>query len=58
MNGKMWDHPASVRNLETLKADGVQFIDPVEGDLACGYRGTGRLAETQTILQAVAKLAL
>jgi len=58
MNGKMWDHPASVRNLETLKADGVQFIDPAEGDLACGYEGTGRLAETETILQAVAKLAL
>jgi len=58
MNGKMWDHPACLRNLETLKGDGVQFIDPVEGDLACGYKGTGRLAETETILQAVAKLAL
>ncbi len=58
MNGKMWDHPASVRNFETLKRDGVQFIDPAEGDLACGYKGTGRLAATETILQAVAKLAL
>ena len=58
MNGKMWDHPASVRNLETLKADGVQFIGPAVGDLACGYKGTGRLAETETILQAVSKLAL
>ncbi len=58
MNGKMWDHPASVRNFETLKGDGVQFINPAEGDLACGYKGTGRAAETETILQAVAKLAL
>ena len=52
MNGKMWQHPATQRNLAQLKEDGVQFIDPAEGDLACGYQGTGRLAEVETILKA------
>ena len=55
MNGKMWDHPATRRNVETLKSDGCQFIDPEEGDLACGYEGNGRLASVDTILAAVAK---
>lgn len=53
MNGKMWDHPATRRNLKQLKADGVQFIEPAEGDLACGYQGTGRLAEIDTILETI-----
>lgn len=52
MNGKMWQHPATRRNCEQLRKDGVRFIDPAEGDLACGYQGTGRLAETETILKA------
>ncbi|MGB0327823.1 MAG: flavoprotein [Akkermansiaceae bacterium] len=51
MNGKMWTHPATQRNITRLKEDGVEFIDPEEGDLACGYQGTGRLATTNTILQ-------
>jgi len=50
MNGKMWDHPATQRNLSQLKQDGVSFIDPASGDLACGYQGTGRLAELSDIL--------
>jgi len=52
MNGKMWNHPATQRNLDQLKTDGVQFIDPEDGDLACGYQGTGRLAEVATIVKA------
>jgi phosphopantothenoylcysteine decarboxylase len=52
MNGKMWLHPATQRNLKQLKKDGVQFIDPAEGDLACGYQGVGRLAELDDILKA------
>jgi len=52
MNGKMWHHPATRRNLARLKEDGVGIIDPAEGDLACGYQGTGRLAEVETILKA------
>ena len=53
MNGKMWLHPATQRNVATLKGDGVHFIDPATGDLACGYQGVGRLAELADILTAV-----
>ncbi len=52
MNGKMWQHPATQRNLTQLKEDGVHFIDPTEGDLACGYQGIGRLADVADILKA------
>lgn len=51
MNGKMWQHPATLRNRLQLEQDGVRFIDPEEGDLACGYQGTGRLADIGTILK-------
>ena len=53
MNGKMWLHPATVRNVATLTADGCTFIPPAEGDLACGYQGIGRLAAVEDILAAV-----
>lgn len=53
MNGKMWQHPATVKNVETLRGFGAQFVEPAEGMLACGYEGVGRLAEVDTILQAV-----
>src|SRR6516164_6597560 len=43
MNGKMWAHPATVENVEKLKARNVEFIGPEEGMLACGYEGLGRL---------------
>ncbi|MBV9106976.1 MAG: phosphopantothenoylcysteine decarboxylase [Verrucomicrobia bacterium] len=43
MNGKMWLHPATVANVETLRHRGVDFIGPEEGMLACGYEGIGRL---------------
>ncbi len=43
MNGKMWLHPATQQNVETLKSRGVEFIGPEEGMLACGYEGVGRL---------------
>ena len=43
MNGKMWEHPATQENVETLKSRGVEFIGPEEGMLACGYEGLGRL---------------
>jgi phosphopantothenoylcysteine decarboxylase/phosphopantothenoylcysteine decarboxylase/phosphopantothenate--cysteine ligase len=54
MNGKMWQHPATQRNVTQLKADGCAFVDPAEGVLACGYEGIGRLAEVAEILAAVA----
>jgi phosphopantothenoylcysteine decarboxylase len=56
MNGKMWLHPATQRNVETLKADGCRFVGPAEGLLACGYEGLGRLAEIAEILAVVAEI--
>lgn len=53
MNGKMWQHAATQKNVETLRGFGAQFVEPAEGMLACGYEGVGRLAEIETILQAV-----
>jgi phosphopantothenoylcysteine decarboxylase len=43
MNGKMWRHPATRKNVSTLRERGVEFIGPEEGLLACGYEGLGRL---------------
>ena len=43
MNGKMWLHPATQQNVDTLKSRGVQFIGPEAGMLSCGYEGLGRL---------------
>jgi phosphopantothenoylcysteine decarboxylase/phosphopantothenoylcysteine decarboxylase/phosphopantothenate--cysteine ligase len=54
MNGKMWLHPATQRNLAQLTADGCTFVGPAEGDLACGYEGIGRLAPVEEILARVA----
>lgn len=53
MNHHMWHHPATQRNLAQLKADGVQVIDPTEGDMACGEFGIGRLAEPKDIVAAL-----
>lgn len=56
MNGKMWLHPATERNIAQLQKDGCTFVGPASGDLACGYQGQGRLAEVDEILQAVETL--
>jgi phosphopantothenoylcysteine decarboxylase len=56
MNGKMWLHPATHRNVAQLKEDGCRFIEPAEGDLACGYQGVGRLAAVEEILAAAGSL--
>ena len=53
MNVRMWTHPATRRNLARLKADGVRFVGPTEGAMACGEYGEGRLAEPDTIADAV-----
>ena len=53
MNVRMWLHPATVRNLATLTADGVSFVGPDEGTMACGEFGPGRMAEPPTIFDAV-----
>jgi phosphopantothenoylcysteine decarboxylase/phosphopantothenate--cysteine ligase len=53
MNVRMWTHPATRRNLATLVADGVRFVGPDEGAMACGEFGPGRLAEPQAIFEAI-----
>jgi phosphopantothenoylcysteine decarboxylase/phosphopantothenate--cysteine ligase len=53
MNVRMWIHPATQRNLAILKADGVSFIGPDDGAMACGEFGAGRLAEPEAIFQAI-----
>ncbi len=56
MNTNMWDHPATQENLRRLADRGVQFVDPGEGYLACGWIGKGRLAEPADIAEAVARV--
>lgn len=51
MNGKMWSHPATVRNAATLAAWGHRFIGPEAGLLACGYEGLGRLWPVEGIVE-------
>ena len=53
MNVRMWDHPATQRNIATLKADGISFVGPNSGDMACGEYGAGRMAEPAEILVAI-----
>ena len=56
MNVNMWNHPATQANLRTLESRGVKFVNPGSGYLACGMIGGGRLAEVETIADAVLKL--
>ncbi|MBI2956400.1 MAG: bifunctional phosphopantothenoylcysteine decarboxylase/phosphopantothenate--cysteine ligase CoaBC [Acidobacteria bacterium] len=53
MNVNMWEHPVVQANLERLRGQGVQVVEPDEGYLACGWTGPGRLASTETILARV-----
>ena len=54
MNVRMWQHPATQRNLATLENDGVLVVGPDEGDMACGEFGPGRMAEVTEIVRAIA----
>jgi len=57
MNGKMWSHIATRRNVERLQKDGVLMVGPEEeGMLACGYEGQGRLVATEVILTAIEQI--
>lgn len=53
MNTRMWDHPATQRNIATLRADGVRIVAPAAGALACGEVGAGRMSEPHDILGAI-----
>ena len=56
MNVRMWQHPATRRNLATLRQDGIRFVGPDEGEMACGEYGPGRMAEPQAIVAAIEKI--
>jgi len=53
MNVRMWTHPATQRNVETLQSDGVRMVGPDVGDMACGETGPGRMAEPAAICTAI-----
>ena len=53
MNVRMWDHAATKRNVAQLKADGIGFVGPNEGEMACGEYGFGRMAEPEQIFFAI-----
>lgn len=55
MNARMWEHPATQRNLKQIEKDGAILIPPASGELACGEIGEGRMAEPEAILQAIVK---
>lgn len=57
MNVKMWEHPATRRNVAQLKKDGVTIVEPATGTLACGEEGQGRLAELDNIIAAIEREA-
>ncbi len=56
MNVRMWDHPATQRNLATLQGDGIAVVGPDDGEMACGEFGPGRMAEPHAILAAIESL--
>ena len=53
MNVRMWEHPATRRNLATLLSDGTLFAGPVEGPMACGEFGAGRMLDVDGVVAAV-----
>lgn len=53
MNVRMWQHSATQRNLAVLRGDGVLFVGPDEGEMACGEYGPGRMAEPAVIVEAI-----
>jgi len=56
MNTTMLEHPATQRNLERLRADGVHFVEPDAGEMACGTIGPGRLSEPERIVAAALEI--
>lgn len=50
MNVRMWQHPATQRNIEQLQKDGVRVMPPDEGDMACGEFGPGRMPEPEAVM--------
>ena len=53
MNVRMWRHPATQRNIAQLREDGVLFVGPDDGEMACGEFGPGRMSEPETIIASI-----
>ena len=53
MNVRMWQHPATSRNVAQLRRDGITVLEPDEGTMACGEYGPGRLPEPEAIAAAI-----
>lgn len=56
MNVRMWQHPATIRNVATLRGDGIRVLNPDDGPMACGEYGPGRLPEPEAILDEIGRL--
>lgn len=56
MNVRMWQHAATQRNIRTLTNDGIRFVGPTDGEMACGEFGPGRMAEPEDIANAIEML--
>ena len=56
MNVRMWNHPATQRNLKQLRADGITIMDPDEGEMACGEFGAGRLPEPPDVAERICNM--
>ena len=55
MNVRMWENKMFQKNIETLKANGFSFLGPVEGEMACGEFGMGRMMDPEQILKSLIK---
>ena len=53
MNVRMWEHAATQRNLAALRADGIRVVGPVDGPMACGEFGPGRMSDVPDVVEAV-----
>jgi phosphopantothenoylcysteine decarboxylase/phosphopantothenate--cysteine ligase len=56
MNTTMWENPATQRNIAQLKKDGVRFVEPISGELACKTVGTGKLEDVENIVNQALRL--
>ncbi len=56
MNTNMWQHPATVANLATLRSRGAHFVGPDAGELACGWIGAGRMIDPPILVDAALQL--
>jgi phosphopantothenoylcysteine decarboxylase/phosphopantothenate--cysteine ligase len=56
MNTNMWENPATQENVQKLISRGAFFVDTEEGELACGVKGSGRMASCEAILDVVEKI--